>query len=185
MALTEIEYGSLASSEIVNGNFTYLDNKISGVAESITTTAATINSNIATINSTMSSMKEEINNSIEACSDSTVNLLEENGLYVTTYINGESWYREYFADKEKTTRVWCVQGGHVSLGGVNTSCNVTLLKAFEEPLTVLASPAYTNYNSGGGVTYGTAAANFINNSTIRVYVAASNSGGQYWVAYGK
>lgn len=185
MALTEIEYGSLASSEIVNGNFTYLDNKISGVAENITTTAATINSNIATINSTMSAMREEINNSIEACSDATVNLLKENGLYVTTYINDKSWYREYFTDKEKTTRVWCVQGGHVSLGGVNTYCDVTLLKTFEKPLTVLASPAYTNYNTGGGVTYGTAAANFINNSTIQVYVAAPNSGGQYWIAYGK
>lgn len=185
MALTEIEYGSLASSEVINGNFNYLDNKISEVAENIITTTATMNSNIASINSSMSTMKEEINDSIKTCSDTTENLLEGNGLYVTTYINEKSWYREYFTDKEKKTRIWCIQGGHVSLSGVNTSCNVTLLKTFEEPLTVLASPAYTNYNSGGGVTYGTAAANFIDNSTIRVYVAASNSGGQYWIAYGK
>ena len=33
MALTEIEYGSLASSEIMNNNFQYLDNRISSVSE--------------------------------------------------------------------------------------------------------------------------------------------------------
>ena len=35
MSLTNIEYGSLASSEVLNQNFTYLDNKISEVIESL------------------------------------------------------------------------------------------------------------------------------------------------------
>lgn len=115
MALTEIEYGSLASSEVMNNNFEYLDEKITDVSESLTSTAAAINSNIATINSSMASMSETLSQSIE---DLGTNLTEEsegtfsaNGLYITTYINGTSWYREYFSDKDKTTRVWIEQGG--------------------------------------------------------------------------
>ena len=40
MALTEIEYGSLASSEIMNNNFQYLDNRISSVSETVSTNQA-------------------------------------------------------------------------------------------------------------------------------------------------
>ena len=46
MALTEIEYGSLASSEVMNNNFEYLDNKISDVSENLASNVATINANI-------------------------------------------------------------------------------------------------------------------------------------------
>ncbi len=117
MALTEIEYGSLASSEVMNNNFEYLDEKITDVSESLTSTAAAINSNIATINSSMASMSETLSQSIEdlgtdltTASDTS---FSTNGLYVTTYRNGTSWYREYFSNKEKTTRVWIEQGGQV------------------------------------------------------------------------
>ena len=50
MALTEIEYGSLASSDVMNKNFEYLDNKISDVSENLASNVATINANIATAN---------------------------------------------------------------------------------------------------------------------------------------
>ena len=50
MALTRIEYGALASSETMNNNFDYLDNRISTVVENITTDNASIYSNIASIN---------------------------------------------------------------------------------------------------------------------------------------
>ena len=59
MALTEIEYGSLASSEIMNNNFQYLDNRISNVSETVSTNQAGVNSNIASINSTLTSMSED------------------------------------------------------------------------------------------------------------------------------
>ena len=115
MALTEIEYGSLASSEVMNNNFEYLDEKISDVSENLTSTVATINSNLATINSSMASMSDELNQAIEDLDSDLTEAAEEsfsiNGLYVTTYTNGTSWYREYFSDKEKTTRVWIEQGG--------------------------------------------------------------------------
>ena len=117
MALTEIEYGSLASSEVMNNNFEYLDNKISDVSETLTSTVATINSNIATINSSMATMSEELNQAIEDLdsdlTEASETAMSTNGLYVTTYRNGTSWYREYFSNKEKTTRVWIEQGGQV------------------------------------------------------------------------
>lgn len=117
MALTEIEYGSLASSEVMNNNFEYLDNKITDVSENLISTAAAINSNIATINSSMAALSEELNKSIEDLNTDLTDASEEsfsvNGLFITTYVNGKSWYREYFSDKEKTKRVWIEQGGEV------------------------------------------------------------------------
>ena len=50
MALTRIEYGALASSETMNNNFDYLDNRISTVVGNMTTNNASIYSNIASIN---------------------------------------------------------------------------------------------------------------------------------------
>lgn len=50
MALTTIEYGALASSEVMNNNFEYLDNRISSVSETFNSNNAGIYSNIASIN---------------------------------------------------------------------------------------------------------------------------------------
>lgn len=60
MSLTHIEYGSLASSAVMNDNFEYLDNRITTVANSLTSVASTINSNIASLNSTFSQASEEL-----------------------------------------------------------------------------------------------------------------------------
>lgn len=51
MALINIEYGALASSEVMNNNFEYLDNRISSAVEGNASTTAAIYSNIASINS--------------------------------------------------------------------------------------------------------------------------------------
>ena len=45
---------------------------------------------------------EEINKSLEE----TIAKFSENGIFTTTYVNGTSWYREYFSDEKKETRVW-------------------------------------------------------------------------------
>ena len=54
MALEHIEYGSLASSEIMNNNFEYLDNRISSVAEMQATESSNIYSHVANINTNLS-----------------------------------------------------------------------------------------------------------------------------------
>lgn len=72
MALINIEYGSLASSETMNSNFQYLDDKISEVSSSFTISISSVSSNIATVNAnltdlaeTLDSTKEELKESIE------------------------------------------------------------------------------------------------------------------------
>ena len=65
MALENIEYGSIASSETMNKNFSYLDNKIAETHESIMTSISSILSNIATINSRLSDLSEGIDNTSE------------------------------------------------------------------------------------------------------------------------
>ena len=153
MALTEIEYGSLASSEVMNNNFEYLDNKISDVSENLASNVATINANIATANTSISTLGENVNKSVvnlnTNLAEATNKLVGENGLFITFYQNDSSWYREYFSDKEKTTRVWIEQGG-VLTGSGDYNRTVVFPKAFSN----------TNYvilkNSGGSGSGGVA-----------------------------
>lgn len=60
MPLTHIEYGSLASSETMNNNFEYVDNRVTTVANNLTTIASGINSNIASLSSTFSQANEDM-----------------------------------------------------------------------------------------------------------------------------
>ena len=153
MALTEIEYGSLASSEVMNNNFEYLDNKISDVSENLASNVATINANIATANTSISTLGENVNKSVENLNtnltEATNKLVGEKGLFITFYQNDSSWYREYFSDKEKTTRVWIEQGG-VLTGGGDYNRQVVFLKPFQNANYVILK------NSGGGGTGGVA-----------------------------
>lgn len=65
MALINIDYGSLASSEIMNKNFLYLEDKISDTSESIMTSISSILSNIATINTRLNEVTDEISDSVQ------------------------------------------------------------------------------------------------------------------------
>ena len=177
MALTEIEYGSLASSSTLNNNFNYLDNRITSVSESISTNNASIYSSIASTNSTISSLQESMSASIES-NINTIdtkfsNLMTGNGLYVTTYVNGTSWCREYFSDSEKTTRVWLVQGG------VTTSMSVTLPKSYSNTnFTIVA-------NSKGARGANTDYQLHANATSVNSFgLSGQWASGAYWVTYG-
>lgn len=74
MPLTNIEYGSLASSEVMNNNFEYLDNKITQVANNLVSTSSSIYSNIASLNSTLTQTDETLASGISAL-NSTLNIL--------------------------------------------------------------------------------------------------------------
>ena len=50
MALTKIEYGALASSQVMNNNFDYLDDRITSLSQSMSSANSAIYSNIASIN---------------------------------------------------------------------------------------------------------------------------------------
>ena len=73
MALTNIEYGSMASSSVMNNNFSYLDDKISDTAESVAASISSITSNIATINSRISEVSGDLQDSAEDLETSIIN----------------------------------------------------------------------------------------------------------------
>lgn len=60
MTLTTIEYGSIASSQVMNNNFSYLNNRITSVTNTINTSISTLTSNIATINTSISELAEDL-----------------------------------------------------------------------------------------------------------------------------
>ena len=60
MALINIEYGSVARSEVLNKNFLYLDEKIADSNTSVATNISSILSNIATINTRLNDLAETV-----------------------------------------------------------------------------------------------------------------------------
>lgn len=69
MTLVNIEYGSLASSETLNKNFSYLEDKIEDSSESIMTSISSILSNIATINSRLNELSADCTDSLSSLSN--------------------------------------------------------------------------------------------------------------------
>lgn len=149
MALTEIEYGSLASSAVLNNNFSYLENSIGSISDTIVSNNAGINSNIASINSTVSTLSNKLNTDIETLSTNHGALAKQfsdNGFYISTYFNGSSWYKEYFTDAEMTNRIWLEQGGICS-----SISSTTYLKAFSSTNYTLLLGTHCTYYEGGGI----------------------------------
>lgn len=66
MALEHIEYGSLASSAMMNDNFEYLDDRISGLAESLASDISGVCSSIASISSSVSEQNAALSSSISS-----------------------------------------------------------------------------------------------------------------------
>ena len=68
MTLTNIEYGSIASSATLNNNFSYLDDKIDSSNTQINSSISSILSNITTINSRITELTESVTSSLSALS---------------------------------------------------------------------------------------------------------------------
>lgn len=56
MSLTEIEYGSLASSAVLNGNFNFLQDKITELSSLITSETSSYSSTVATLNKSINDL---------------------------------------------------------------------------------------------------------------------------------
>lgn len=68
MPLTTIQYGSIASSETINNNFNYLDERITSSSEALNTSISSILSNIATINSRITTLSETLTSALATLS---------------------------------------------------------------------------------------------------------------------
>lgn len=56
MSLTEIEYGSLASSSVLNNNFSFLQDKITELSALITSETSSFSSTVATLNNSITEL---------------------------------------------------------------------------------------------------------------------------------
>ena len=65
MALTHIEHGSLASSEVMNNNFEYLDNRITTLANNTSSDSSSIYSSIENLSTTLSQKDSELETDID------------------------------------------------------------------------------------------------------------------------
>ena len=65
MSLTHIEYGSLASSSVMNDNFDYLDNRITTVANNLISNSSGIYSSLSGLNSSISEQTADLASDIE------------------------------------------------------------------------------------------------------------------------
>lgn len=102
MSLTHIEYGSLASSAVMNDNFEYLDDRITTVANSLTSNTSSINSNIASLNSTFSQTTDELASDISDLETYAQNLRSdfENQNHAPDYSNGIGITLPYTAEAD-------------------------------------------------------------------------------------
>ncbi len=186
MALTRIEYGALASSDVINGNYEYLDNRISSLSQTMISGNASLNSSIASINSSITTLNDNLQADIAEAESNMESILSENGLYVTTYINGSSWYREYFSDKEKTTRIWLEQGGATPTNQTATaSQQITFLKNFSNTNyhIQITSIESVMYDSGANWNRSNDAGAYSNKTASGLTINIA-FGGRHWFAYG-
>lgn len=179
MALTNIEYGSVASSEVVNNNFQYLDDKISSVSQSLSANTTSLSGSISSLSATVASNKNDIDSKVSTLqndfdkAESNLNSCM-NRIYVkSSYRSGKNWYRLY-------SDSWIEQGGYVTFGYADNTKNVTLLKEMADTnASVYASPikAFTT----GDWDIGIAGATFIDTKSIRVTAGRDGgNGGVYW-----
>ena len=171
MALTNIEYGSVASSKILNDNFNYLESLVAeastrldgfndGIDSKIATSKKVLQESIQEIDTKVDEFKSVIDkqiNDVETDINSKINIK-------TTYINGSAWYRIW-------SDGWCEQGGGIS----TDNGTITLLKPFADTnYTCLCVTSYSRINE----TF------HIKNKTTTTFHAQYANGGT-WFACGQ
>lgn len=91
MSLTNIEYGSLANSETLNKNFSYLENKIDEAFNSTMTSISSILSNIATINTRLSEQTEMVENNSQELSSKLDEYKNKTKIFIQKSSNLPAW----------------------------------------------------------------------------------------------
>jgi len=159
MTLTKIEYGSIASSEIVNNNFQHLDDKISSVSQSLSANTTALSGTISSLSATVASNKEEISSKLAEF------------IYVKkSYKQEHDWYR-LFSDG------WIEQGGYCNLGS-----NGELIINLHIPMTdtnysIHAGIHRSYYN--GNLDIGITGACAVDENSIKIS-CGRNGGNIYW-----
>lgn len=119
MALINIEYGSLASSDIMNKNFLYLDDKIADNNNTVSTSISSILSNIATINTRLNDLAESLSDYVEQFTSSLEEYKTKTKLLVQKSLMVPNWTGcSVLAD---LTNYTAPSNGFLLLSTINTS----------------------------------------------------------------
>ena len=127
MALTNIEYGSIASSEVMNNNFSYLDNKISETNEALMTRISSILSNIATINSKLGELEESVEDSLDTMDSKIEGYKTKTKLLVTKACMVPNWASRTGVSFSASSPYTAASNGYLLVvPAVNTSGNIAV-----------------------------------------------------------
>lgn len=150
MALIDIEYGSLASSETMNKNFTYLDNKIEESADAINTSISSILSNIATINSRLNEMSDEFSDSVSNLNTTIEDYKSKTKLLVNKSCMVPDWANCVSVELIPENNYEVPTNGYLLLlsDSMDTNCNLTVdgssisLKSENSSFPLVTIPVY-------------------------------------------
>lgn len=177
-ALQILEDNELIKVGPLNDNFDYLNNKISTSATNLN---AYVQSQIASAQSNIENEIEAAQTELQGNIDTLSGVLTSSGLYVTTYINGTSWYREYFSDSAKTTRVWLEQGGLIYIGSENGTVSANFLRNYTNNPCSYAACLYGDRGS----TSSAARVSGISKTSITVQTYSLSGNNVTWVVRGR
>ena len=172
MSLIKMEYASIASSEAVNNNFQYLEDKIESVSQAMSANVTTINNNATLLSTTVANNKSQIEKSISELQED-VNSFDERIYIKESYNSGQNWYRLY-------SDGWIEQGGCIKFSGSNITKTVSLFKVMlNEDYSVIASGIKASIS--GEKDTGAVGAVPISNSQIKITGGRDAAGGGiYW-----
>ena len=125
MALTTIQYGSIASSQVMNQNFSYLDDKITDTSSSIMTIISSILSNIATINSKLADIEDDVDDFETEFNSKLVQNQTKTNLLINKICMIPNWNSASSVDISSTYTT-TASGYIVILPAANASGNITI-----------------------------------------------------------
>lgn len=126
MTLTNIGYGTLASSETLNNNFSYLDDRISSTSETIMTSISSILSNIATINSRLTEISENSADLVSALNTKVEDYRAKTKLLVNKATLIPNWDEAVAINLSSSDYTVPANGYIFALPVVDTSGNITV-----------------------------------------------------------
>lgn len=139
MALTNIEYGSVASSQIMNDNFKYLDDKISSVSQSLSANTTTLSGSISSLSATVLANKTSLEENVQQISTqlesntSDLKICKERIYLKESYNSEQNWYRLY-------SDSWIEQGGFVSFNYASSKIVPLLKEMADTNASIVVSP---------------------------------------------
>lgn len=139
MALIDIEYGSLASSETMNKNFLYLDDKISDTSESIMTSISSILSNIATINTRLNEVADIVSDSIQTMNSTIEDYKAKTKLLVNKASMVPNWADAISVTLTAAKPYVAPSNGYILLIAVNSSSGNLIVNGKTVVLKTLAN----------------------------------------------